>query len=70
MARAVNSLDVDNSKSSASSSGSARERVYQVSTRGRGGHGIAEGSYWVKLKEEISNQFKYLLEEEGNKTAY
>jgi hypothetical protein len=57
-ARAVNSSDMDDS-SSASSSGSARERVYQVSHVRQG---IAEESYWVELKKEISNQFEYLLD--------
>jgi hypothetical protein len=64
-ARAVDSLDADDSESSASSSGSARERVYRVSHVRQG---IAEESYWVELKEEISNQFKCLLE--GNKKVY
>jgi hypothetical protein len=30
---------------------------------------MAEGSYRVKLKEEISNQFEYLLDEK-DETAY
>jgi hypothetical protein len=63
-ARAVNSSDADDSKSSASSSGSARERVYQVSHRG---HGRAEESYRVELREEISNRFEYLLDKTDEK---
>jgi hypothetical protein len=66
-ARAVDSSDADDSESSASSSGSARERVYRVSHGGRGGHGIAEGSYQVELREEISNLFEYLLDETDKK---
>jgi hypothetical protein len=61
----VDSLDADDS-SSASRSGSARERVYQVSHVRQG---IAEESYWVKLKKEISNHFKYLLDKK-DETVY
>jgi hypothetical protein len=66
-ARAVDSSDVDDSESSASSSGSARERVFRVSHGGHGGHGTAEESYRVELREEISNQFEYLLDETDEK---
>jgi hypothetical protein len=59
-ARAVDSSDADDSESSASSSGSARERVYRVSHVRQG---RAEESYRVELREEISNQFEYLLDE-------
>jgi hypothetical protein len=66
MARAVDSSDADDSESSASSSRSTRENAYRV---GHGGHGRAEESYRVELKEEISNRFEYLLDEK-DETAY